>query len=164
MKAKMVFLFIVFSVYSTSALMAQTLHSGLAAASGNAAGAGGSASYTIGQVFYNTASGGNGSVAEGVQQPYEISVLSAVKNIAGIDLSYSVFPNPVSEMLILKLENVENFVCTYQLYDGNGKLLRTDKIKEKVTGIDFTELTASVYMLKIIHKNKSLKTFKIIKY
>jgi hypothetical protein len=38
----------------------------------NATGSEGSASYSIGQVVYQTHTGTNGSVAEGIQQPYEI--------------------------------------------------------------------------------------------
>ena len=38
-------------------------------------------SYTVGQVVYYTYTGSNGSVAEGVQQPYEISPLIVSKNI-----------------------------------------------------------------------------------
>jgi len=43
------------------------------AAGGNASGSGGTVSYTVGQVVYTTKTGTNGSVAEGVQQAYEIS-------------------------------------------------------------------------------------------
>jgi hypothetical protein len=42
---------------------------------GDATGAGGSSSYSVGQVVYTTATGINGSVAQGVQQAYEISVI-----------------------------------------------------------------------------------------
>ncbi len=39
-----------------------------------ASGSGGTATYTVGQITYKTFSGTNGTVAQGVQQPYEISV------------------------------------------------------------------------------------------
>ncbi|MGD0341661.1 MAG: hypothetical protein ABSA76_08155, partial [Bacteroidales bacterium] len=45
---------------------------------GNASGSGGSASYTIGQVVYSTITGTNGSSAQGVQQPYEISIITGI--------------------------------------------------------------------------------------
>ncbi|MCP4553263.1 MAG: T9SS C-terminal target domain-containing protein, partial [Bacteroidetes bacterium] len=38
---------------------------------GEASGSGGAVSYSVGQVVCQTYSGTNGSVAEGVQQPYE---------------------------------------------------------------------------------------------
>ncbi len=40
------------------------------ATGGEATGAGRTASYSVGQVVYTTATGANGSVAQGVQQPY----------------------------------------------------------------------------------------------
>ena len=54
------------------------------ATGGNASGSGGSVSYTIGQITYRTISGTNGAVTQGIQQPYEISVVTAVENTEGI--------------------------------------------------------------------------------
>ncbi|MBK6984778.1 MAG: hypothetical protein IPH32_08475 [Bacteroidetes bacterium] len=58
------------------------------ASGGNASGSGGSASYSIGQSAYNTYTGTNGSVAQGVQQPYEISIVTEVKEAKDISLSF----------------------------------------------------------------------------
>ena len=49
------------------------------AAGGEATGTGGTSSYSVGQVVYTTATGTNGSLAQGVQQPYEISVTNSIK-------------------------------------------------------------------------------------
>ncbi|NJK86375.1 MAG: T9SS C-terminal target domain-containing protein, partial [Bacteroidales bacterium] len=59
------------------------------AAGGNASGAGGSVSWSSGQVTYQTNSGTTGSIAEGVQQPYEISVVTALDIAKGINLAVS---------------------------------------------------------------------------
>ena len=57
------------------------------ATGGEASGSGGSASYTVGQVVYTTNVGTNGnSVAEGVQQPYEISVVTGIPEAKDISL------------------------------------------------------------------------------
>ena len=55
------------------------------ATGGNAQGSGGSVSYSVGQLFYLIITGETGSVSEGVQQPYEISVVTAVVEAGGID-------------------------------------------------------------------------------
>lgn len=47
------------------------------ASGGNASGSGGSASYSVGQTAY-TVSNGNGSVSQGVQQPFEISIVTDI--------------------------------------------------------------------------------------
>jgi hypothetical protein len=63
---------------STLTFSLSTIHAqeAIPAGGGNASGSGGSASYSVGQVVYTTNTGTNGSAAQGVQQPYEISVVS----------------------------------------------------------------------------------------
>ena len=75
------------------------------AAGGNATGSGGMVSYSVGQVAYKTHTGTSGSVSEGVQQPYEISVVTAIEKTKGINLSVTAYPNPTTDFLQLKIEN-----------------------------------------------------------
>ena len=56
------------------------------ASGGNGSGSGGSASYSMGQIVYTTNKGTNGSVAQGIQQPFEISVITAINEAAGINI------------------------------------------------------------------------------
>src|SRR6056297_978638 len=49
------------------------------ASGGDASGSGGFVSYSVGQVVYTTHTGANGSVAQGVQQTYEIAVESGIE-------------------------------------------------------------------------------------
>lgn len=84
-------------------IQGQQAHASVNATGGNANSANGSVSYSVGQVFYTTAFSTKGSISEGVQQPFEISVLSGLEDVAGIDLCYSVYPNPTSGKLTLKL-------------------------------------------------------------
>ena len=62
-------------------------------AGGDADGDNGSISYSIGQVVYTSAQGSNGNVNQGVQQPYDVGVVTGIEE-AGINLS--VFTNPTS--------------------------------------------------------------------
>jgi len=129
----------------------------------DATGTGGSVSYTIGQVVYMTNSGINGSVAEGVQQPYEISVVIGIEQAKDITLSCTVFPNPTNDFLSLKIENfnIENLSC--QLFGINGKLISKEKIITNLTTISLAKLPSGTYLLKITDRNKEIKSFKIIK-
>ena len=74
-------------------------------AGSKAAGSGGTISYSIGQIDYQTHTGTNSSVAEGVQQPYEISVVNATEETIDIKLSVSVFPNPATDYLTLEVKD-----------------------------------------------------------
>ncbi|MDZ7649057.1 MAG: hypothetical protein U5K54_18860 [Cytophagales bacterium] len=69
-----------------------SLHAQVAvpAAGGNAAGSGGTVSYTVGQAVY-TVEGSNGSVAQGVQQPYKISIITGLDDAKEITLRYDAY-------------------------------------------------------------------------
>jgi hypothetical protein len=133
------------------------------ATGGNASGSGGSASYSVGQVVYTTNTGTNGSVAQGVQQAYEISVVSAIEEIKGINLTISAYPNPTTDYLTLSIGEFEISNLSYQLYDMNGKLLQNEKITSDHTSIVMSNLVPATYFVKVTEGNKEIKTFKIIK-
>jgi hypothetical protein len=133
-------------------------------AGGNALGSGGSVSYTVGQVFYTSVTTNNGKVYQGVQQPYEISEISATEKAMGINLQWGIYPNPVSHFLYLTIEASDFTGCLYQLYDNNGKVIRQQKVHGSTTEIDMSGLTPAVYFLKIKAENRELKTIKIIKH
>jgi len=134
------------------------------ASGGNASGSG-TVSYSVGQVVYTTnTSTTYGSVAQGVQQPFEISVITAIKQAKDITLVCSVYPNPASDFLTLKVENHDTDNLSYKLFDANGKLLESKKVTGNETVISMANLLPSLYFLKVIENQKEIKTFKIIKY
>jgi hypothetical protein len=152
--------FLFFSGLGIVILQAQST---IPASGGNAIGSGGSVSYTVGQITYQTLSGTNGTVAQGVQQPYEISVVTSIKNSEEINLECLIFPNPTSGLakLIFKSPDYENL--RFRLYDINGVLLRDKKVESSETEISLENLSSSVYFLKVIKNNLEVKVFKIVK-
>lgn len=133
---------------------------------GEATGSGGTVSYTVGQVVYRTNTGANGSVAEGVQQPYEISVVTGIVEAKGISLSVSAYPNPTTDYLIVKVDASTSHSIqslTYQIFDINGKLLQTVKATGSETQIETSKLVPANYFVKVLDNNKAIKVFKIIK-
>ena len=133
------------------------------ATGGDASGIGGSASYSIGQLAYTTNTGTNGSVSEGVQQAFEISVVTGIEEAKGINLSVSAYPNPTTDYLTLEVKDVELLNLHFQMYDMNGKLLQNEKITGNQTSIVMSNLVPATYFVKVIQGNKEVKTFKIIK-
>ena len=130
-------------------------------AGGEASGDGGSASYTIGQTVYTTHQGTDGnSVAQGVQQPVEISTVLGINEIT-INLKVSVYPNPTTNHLTLKTEKIEEL--TVLLYDLQGKLIESKKVTTKTSTIKLEKLAAATYFLKVVKNNKPIRIFKIIK-
>jgi len=136
------------------------------ATGGSASGSGGSASYSVGQVVYQSHIGTNGSVVEGVQQPYEISVVTAIEEAIGINLSISTYPNPTSDYLTLEVNATATLSfqsLVYQLFDMQGKLIETKKLEGPQTSIVMSNLAPAAYFLKVVQNNKEVKTFKIVK-
>ena len=137
------------------------------AAGGNAGGSGGSVSYSIGQLFYKINTGTDGSVAEGVQQPWEISVVTGIQEALGINIVVSAFPIPVTDFLILRVEDYDFEDLEYLLYDVSGRLLKEGKVTSSETTISMNNLVPAVYFLKVLQIRPSyleVKTFRIIKY
>ena len=130
---------------------------------GNGTGTGGSVSYTVGQVVYTTVVGTNGSVEQGIQQPYKISIITGLEGTEKITLQYSAYPNPTTHSVTLKVEDFKTIELTYQLYDLTGKQLENKKVKANETSIDLSDLTEAIYLLKLIDNNREVKIFKIFK-
>lgn len=129
----------------------------------NASGSGGTVSYSVGQVVYTTNTGASGSVAQGVQQPFEISVVTGLEEAKGINLSVTAYPNPTTDYLTLSISEFEISNLTYQLYDISGKLLQSEKITGNQTNIVMSNLVPANYFVKVIAGNQLIKEFKIIK-
>lgn len=130
---------------------------------GNASGSGGTVAYSVGQVVYQTHTGANGSLAEGVQQPYEVSVVTGLNEAKGISLNVMAYPNPTNGALQLKIESEKLKDFSYQLYDSNGKLLQTKQINGNQTSIVMSNFVPATYFLKVSEGYKEVKTFIIVK-
>ena len=158
MKHKKLKTCIAFLLLSLGGLQAQeaVLTSG-----GEATGNGGTVSYSIGQVTY-TAVGTNGSVTQGVQQVYEITTVLGME-FTNITLEVSIYPNPTTDYLNLKVENEKGESLSYQLFDMNGRLVDTQKLIGNATTINMEAFQTSTYLLKVTNDQTTIKTFRIIK-
>jgi hypothetical protein len=134
------------------------------AAGGNSSGTTGSATFSVGQVFYHFHTASTGSMAEGVQQPYEISVVTGIPEAGLIHLHVSAFPNPVMDILTLRMDEHPLENLSWHLYNLTGAILLAGKINSTETSIDMSDQTSSVYFLKVMAGNQQIKTFRIIKH
>ena len=132
------------------------------ATGGNASGSGGTVAYSVGQIFYTTNTGTTGSEAQGVQQPYEISIVLGIDNHS-INLELSAYPNPTTNNLTLNVGKAELSTLNFQLYDISGKLIESRKIISSTETIGMANLPSTTYFLKVSNNNNEVKSFKIIK-
>lgn len=121
----------------------------------------GSVSHSVGQVVYT--SGGNGfKVSNGVQQPYDIQVVTGISGNQD-KMKMKLYPNPVLNDLVLELETFESSELYFQVYDLHGKLIAFENITDRITRVDFSRYPSSTYLLKVFDKVTVWQTFKIIK-
>lgn len=153
--------FCVFVSIITSSMFAQ---SAVVTAGGTANGSGGSATYTVGQIADQRVEGSGKYIIEGVQQPYEIQTVG-IDNYPNITLNAVVYPNPTIDKVVLSISNfdIPSSGLTMQLFDFNGKQLKTMLIKEAQTEIDFSSYAAATYQLRVVNGKKVMKTFKVVK-
>ncbi len=131
------------------------------ASSGQISGSTGEISFSVGQVFYNTNIGATCYESQGIQQPFDITVITSLGGFEHINLS--VFPNPTANYLHLIIEDADKTQYTYQLYSTNGTVIQNEKVFETVTTINMCSFVSAIYFMKVFNKNKLIKTFKIIK-
>lgn len=153
-------LLIIFAGFNISKIQGQQT---FAITGGEAFGAGGSISYTVGQVAYTTNTSLTGTVMQGVQLPYEIIVVTELEEVQGISLDFSVYPNPAIDFIKLKIVNYKLGNLHYQLYDINGSILQNQEITGEETLINMAAYISAEYYLQVSHDQKKIKTFKIVK-
>lgn len=133
---------------------------------GDAQSGSGSVSYTVGQVVTQTASNGSGSisVAEGVQQPYEIQAVG-VNHYPQITLNAVVFPNPTENLAQLMLNGFEipTEGLHANLFDSKGKLLQRIHVTDDLTTFQIGQYATGTYYLELRDGKRVLKTFKVVR-
>ncbi len=130
---------------------------------GNASNEDGSVSYSVGQVICAFNVGTNGSEAQGVQQPYEISGTTGINEAESIILDLCAYPNPTNDYLILKVDNDDYKNLSYQLFDNTLRLLENMKVRGNETNIPVSNLVPATYILEVCRNNKKIISLKFLK-
>jgi len=79
------------------------------------------------------------------------------------NIDIKVYPNPVTEFLTIKAENLKKFNLQYQLYNLNGTLILSGYIINENDCIDLQNIESANYLLKILSNNMVIKTINILK-
>jgi hypothetical protein len=134
----------------------------LVSSGSDATGSGGSVSYSIGQLAYESASGTNGKITQGVQQPYEIFALSTPDTSSSFFAT--LFPNPTATSVVLLIDlEKEGANFDYELTDINGKIIRFGRVTANETIINVEGFAEACYFVNVLEGNKRVKTFKLLK-
>jgi hypothetical protein len=120
-----------------------------------------SLSSTIGEPITETFISSGHILTQGFQQTRLLVVEIKEGNLP--KLPVTVYPNPTSFNICIKVENFENEKISYKLYDIEGNLMADNQIKALETKIDFTKFASAAYILEISTDKNKIKSFKIIK-
>ena len=75
--------------------------------------------------------------------------------------SISIFPNPVSDLLTIKIDHNKNIEV--HITDVTGKAILKDKVSSSSKTINFSNNPSGVYYISILENNQIIETKKIIK-
>lgn len=132
---------------------------------GEASATSGTVSYSIGQVAYVSAISDAGQVNQGVQQANIVIMVGQTDPIPDVTISF--YPNPVHNDAILNLSSGNDGLNTsglnYLLFSVYGTLLMENEISHITTPVPMDHLPDGVYLLKVAHDMKTIKTFKVVK-
>ena len=147
--------FVLFSLFATITVSAQEVVSTQGDSYSNASG---NIDFTIGEVIISSGTDGTNDLTQGFHQTNW--------NFVGLEdhsPSYeaTIFPNPTSEVLNIKISTFEN--VTYILYDAQGKLVMQNILSAEQTPIQVGQLAPGSYSLTLNNETQNLKTFKLIK-
>jgi hypothetical protein len=120
----------------------------------------GSMSFTIGEGVAQTLTGDSKALTQGFQQSgISVSLLS------DMDQSFiiTVYPNPTSDIITLKIARKDPGDLQYLVFDLNGIMLMQKNVEAPDTPIDLSHLSKGMYIIKIREGLTELKSFKIIK-
>ena len=155
--------FIVFLLSLAGATFAQ---SAIVPLGGDTQSNSGSVTYTVGQIAVENAANSSGSVtiAEGVQQPYEIQTVG-IDEYPQIALNAVVYPNPTDNLAQLQLNGfkIPTDGLRAILYDGNGKQLQSVIVTDELTPFQIGQYATGTYYLELRNSRRVLKTFKIVR-
>lgn len=136
----------------------------IVASGGESAGSGGTTSFSVGQVAVLSIINSTGIALQGVQQPWEVFLLTGMKDYEGLKFDCWVYPNPVEDFLKLKVEGTNTGKICLRLHDALGRIFWSGYVTGPITSIPLTGLDSGIYLFSVTDENNCQnRTFKIFK-
>jgi len=116
--------------------------------------------WSIGECITATHSAGDYVITQGFHQ--NTYVVTAVEDLA-TDINMSVYPNPTTDFISLKVEKSKAENMQYTVTDFSGKVLQTENFAGDIEQINFSNYAVGTYFISVMENNQLIKSFKIIK-
>ena len=120
----------------------------------------GSISFTLGEFMNQTFHSPDFILTQGFHQSRLI--ITDTRPFQNQDIEILVYPNPAKDFVVLKVGKYQEF--SYMLFDMTGKIIERKEIVSTETEIYFKQLEPSLYILKVLWNEVSVRSFKITKY
>lgn len=144
-------------------LVSTTAQNSIVSAGGSNASTNGSVSYSVGQPSYIYFQSLTGDVSEGVQQPYEIFTEATDRpSLSGFKCF--AYPNPVTDQLIIRINEQNSDHLSYQLSDMAGIVIASGTLFFGENQVSVGYLKPATYSFLISNRDKKLKSFQLIKH
>jgi hypothetical protein len=158
MKRSILFLFTILLAFSLSAQVKQEV---IASAGGYSVASGVSLSWTLGETIIPTYTNGGLTLTHGFQQ--QLIVTAVEENLEDV-VKVTLYPNPASDVVNIKLESPLDGEVKLFLFDSRGKLIKTDFMEKTAVEkeINLQDLPAGLYLLKMT-KGKLSNAYKVVK-
>ncbi len=116
--------------------------------------------WSIGECITATHSGGDYVITQGLHQGNY--VVTSVEDLR-LDISMSVYPNPTTDFISLKVESSKVEDLQYTITDFSGRVLQTEDLAGDIEQLNFTNYAIGTYFISVMGNNQLIKSFKIIK-
>lgn len=117
----------------------------------------GSISYSIGELLY-AEKGSQYTLIEGIQNGIAINLVKSNSSI-----KVAIYPNPTSDQIYFKVQNLNFDNYSYKIYNTNGIELLNGRIQNVNTSVSLSQLPPSIYLCKIYRDHLEMLTYQIIK-
>lgn len=118
--------------------------------------------WTIGEPVIATLISGTNTLTQGFHQSN--LTVTAVDQMATSTITLKVYPNPVSEQLVLETRKGEKQRLSLKLFDITGKLLYQQAVKQPVETVNMQVYVPGNYLLRVFAEDGiPLQTFKVVK-
>jgi len=152
---------ILIAVIFSLSVSAQVKQEVIASAGGYNVAGGISISWTLGETIIPTFTNGGLTLTHGFQQ--QLIVTTVEENI-DILVRVKVYPNPVSDIITIKFEEVVESEITLMLLDSQGRVVKQDVVEATLSEkqINMQDVAAGIYYLRLT-KGKLVNVYKVIK-
>lgn len=148
-----------FLAFSPSVLRAQEV---ISSGGTHAAGSGVVLSWTVGETVIATLGNGSYTLTQGFHQT-RLSA-TAIDDLPAPGLILTVYPNPMIDILHLRVDEGDFSRLKFVMLSMEGKSLLTKTISKKLTDIDMQTFAPGNYLLQVRRKSgEIIKTFQVTK-